>query len=716
MSNKDYKKGMEAGARPFQDKLEKFGRKIAKLGIKIDGGLDTIYDALSASEIEELYGLKIPSDLIDLDEKEKHFLLACLYQLSSDSSKTNDLQQTFIRSLQSYLRITNSQMDADYSKIENIESVSTIKAFMQVFMEFLFLEKGNDSFLKKYKNVLEYFNITVQGRSEILADIKKYYKAAGSKGIAEKYAFYDIIKNASEKKNISNQTVENQNEIEEIMTDIETASANERIEYSDYKELRDLILDSAKSLCNHDKVKPIINEKNDPEFSKEISKFINLNQLNCSRETILALIKFPVTEGNDNGMLLTTYGFYLKKALSNVAAIPYRDIMEFSEIRKEKNKSIIVSIKEQERKNKDSNNKIREYLESIGTLKFKNIIKDNKLIIDNKYLDTTKFLRLIDDIKKLPEEEMPQTDSPISISSMTTEIKELFLTIVAKFLYNENTSFPAECSAQLLRLVNEYQANDADIPKILNIIKKDIDISVGDLVKQLVIMAPHGSKTSLIITLLQECVRILVSARSNYREKRIVLNVGADEYKFLSSIGKYIMIDDKMLDKLIPFAQIPERILAKDIKRNEINKINKIYLSTFSATGISILAILGYYGFVWTFIGIFNFIMLPGIGAVLSIAALVNMIIGGTFILKEKKSNDEKDEILKDDEKISNKRNVILKEYIASLERTIEMMKAQFVDLTDEITYLRDLIGWADSELKGSPKKLKAETKSKKLT
>jgi hypothetical protein len=194
---KEYKKGMADGAKPFSEKFEKQGsdyqreNDLEKEGInKVLNVLMPLVDDMSSIQKKNLYDLNTQCDLSkDLKVEEKEFLLTGLYTLSQICENVTPHQQSFLRSVQAYLDIDNPQTTVELAKIENFEKVAIQKAIMQTFMEFLFLEQEDDSFLKRYVDVFKHFNVNESAREEILQRINNVYRATGAQGLAEKYGY-----------------------------------------------------------------------------------------------------------------------------------------------------------------------------------------------------------------------------------------------------------------------------------------------------------------------------------------------------------------------------------------------------------------------------------------------------------------------------------------------------------------------------------------------
>ena len=197
MSKKDFKRGMEAGAKPFEEKFKQVSEAVERVGEglnqkldNIKGTMNTVIDDLSSIQKKELYDLSTQYDIKELERPDKELLIAGLYTLSAMSDNLTEYQKAFIRSVQKYIGVKNPQTSVDLSiAIENVENVTTQRAILQAFMEFLYLENENVSFLDDYEELFEFFNVNKKGRESIIDSIQKVYHATGAQGISEKYGY-----------------------------------------------------------------------------------------------------------------------------------------------------------------------------------------------------------------------------------------------------------------------------------------------------------------------------------------------------------------------------------------------------------------------------------------------------------------------------------------------------------------------------------------------
>lgn len=212
MGKKDFEKGMEAGAKPFEEIFQKQGEEVKNLGEKISKGVDSlgevqdiIIDDMSDIQKKQLYDLNTPYNMQeDLDEDEKEILGALLLRLS-DYTENNEYQKKFVRSVNSYIGIKNPQMGFDISRLGNIESISVQRIMLQTVMEYLYLAEDNFSFMETLsEEVFDYFDVSKKEIQKIKGYIETIIHAVGKEGIAEKYGFItkdvdeETQKNASE--------------------------------------------------------------------------------------------------------------------------------------------------------------------------------------------------------------------------------------------------------------------------------------------------------------------------------------------------------------------------------------------------------------------------------------------------------------------------------------------------------------------------------------
>ena len=195
MSNKSFKAGMIAGAKPLEEKFQKQASAFDRVGDRLDGHLDVIEDKVDividdslARERKEIFGLNTLFDINSMDDTEKILVVSLLYTLAQ-RFESNDYQKNYIRSVQKYLGLKNVQPADTLTGVEGVKNFDDQKAILQVVMEYLFLECFSFDFLDEddYEELFDSFNINRKGFRDVEAAIENIYQAVGAEGLAEKY-------------------------------------------------------------------------------------------------------------------------------------------------------------------------------------------------------------------------------------------------------------------------------------------------------------------------------------------------------------------------------------------------------------------------------------------------------------------------------------------------------------------------------------------------
>ena len=190
----------ESAVRHVGDEIKKTAGKVNRLGDMIG----EIADHISSREKAELYRLHTPIDIADLEDDEKQFLVAILYQLASDTETLSDEQRNYVYSVQSYLNIRNPQTHIDLNCIENVEDISTQKAILQVVLEFFRLSSGTEELTESQEDFLDSFQVNRKTRKEIEGHVDRIVTVVGLSGLAMKYGEIDSeIDNSQSEEEIS---------------------------------------------------------------------------------------------------------------------------------------------------------------------------------------------------------------------------------------------------------------------------------------------------------------------------------------------------------------------------------------------------------------------------------------------------------------------------------------------------------------------------------
>ena len=174
---------LEQIRREVEAGTKELGSALAGLGDELNG----IYQYLTTKEKVALYHLDTPLDIKKLDLEEQQLLVAVLYQLAEDEGeKLTEYQRMYIRSVQRYLGITNPQTSAELTSVGDIDSLDTQKAFLQIALEFFYLQDGEE-ITDEQEDFLSNFSVNKKQSLAIENSVSRLYNAIGAEGIAEKF-------------------------------------------------------------------------------------------------------------------------------------------------------------------------------------------------------------------------------------------------------------------------------------------------------------------------------------------------------------------------------------------------------------------------------------------------------------------------------------------------------------------------------------------------
>ena len=170
MGRKDYNKGMEAGARPFEDEFRQEQKRNQEWKQTFEEKFDNIketneaiLDEMDSMQKKQFFKDNTVADISILEKGDRETLLALLFTLTETEENVNKYQQYFIRSVKKYLEKPGDERkpekwaplkDGDWSIIETIISIDETKAIAQAVMEFLFLGyKSHEAYEEAYEDL-----------------------------------------------------------------------------------------------------------------------------------------------------------------------------------------------------------------------------------------------------------------------------------------------------------------------------------------------------------------------------------------------------------------------------------------------------------------------------------------------------------------------------------------------------------------------------------
>lgn len=267
MSRKDFNKGMEAGARPFEEKYRQMGKQFEEFSQKANQNFDQIKETNEAilNEVDSMqkkqfYRDNTAVDISILAKGDRETLLSLLFTLAETEEELTGLQQLFIRSVKKYLETVNEEEKPedwsvlkkdDWSIIETISGIEETKAVAQVVMEFLFLGyDSHEEYMNEYEDLFDYFCLNRKAFREIETRIDNICRATGLQGIAEKYGrvLEELEKEKAEEVVEQHYGTSGKLSSEHISTDI-TVTAGARKVYKDKKlffEAKIVLMNNAK--------------------------------------------------------------------------------------------------------------------------------------------------------------------------------------------------------------------------------------------------------------------------------------------------------------------------------------------------------------------------------------------------------------------------------------------------------------------------------------
>ena len=193
---KEFKRGMEAGAKPFEDKFEQIGEQVdsAKEDLSnqinsFSGIQDAILTELSNQEKKELFDLNTEKSICSLDSDDKEFSLGILYSVADLFQETSDLQKQYLIRLQRYFGITEPNQNVGLNKIENLDDLATQKALYQLVNEFVFLHDGAFHEDELDEDLYDYFSLNKKTKNTLRDGIERLTKITGYFGLIEKYGY-----------------------------------------------------------------------------------------------------------------------------------------------------------------------------------------------------------------------------------------------------------------------------------------------------------------------------------------------------------------------------------------------------------------------------------------------------------------------------------------------------------------------------------------------
>lgn len=193
---KEFKRGIEVGAKPFEDKFVQVSGQIHDLKNDISeqvGSItsttETILNELSNREKKELFGLDSEKilDIFDIDDRE--FIISMLYTIGEYFETTSDFQKQYLKNLQKYFGVVISNFKIEVSSVENYTDLNVQKYIFQIINEFVYLFDGSFHEIDFDDVIYDYFSLSKRLVKGIRHQITRQSEIVGLGGLVEKYNF-----------------------------------------------------------------------------------------------------------------------------------------------------------------------------------------------------------------------------------------------------------------------------------------------------------------------------------------------------------------------------------------------------------------------------------------------------------------------------------------------------------------------------------------------
>lgn len=174
MSKKDFKEGMIAGAKPFEDKFREVqNANIAALQKLASENANEVGELIDIAEEHDYllnYNWKQECQLGSRAEKSIliGFLMDAINKIST--SDPSDTQKEFLNSIYRFLKLNISALFSktiDISYLSNNNDVAFQKLLYLLTCMYFYLENGNFEFEKNNPDIFDYFNVSPRDRKEI---------------------------------------------------------------------------------------------------------------------------------------------------------------------------------------------------------------------------------------------------------------------------------------------------------------------------------------------------------------------------------------------------------------------------------------------------------------------------------------------------------------------------------------------------------------------
>lgn len=217
------------------------------------------------------------------------------------------------------------------------------------------------------------------------------------------------------------------------------------------------------------------------------------------------------------------------------------------------------------------------------------------------------FLELLQTASRLPA---APTDIIETMQNMPHAVKLAYSKLLVLFSQQCELDW-----VETIRFAHDLQIDEKNFDSFMVYAHgSHVDDELPSLITELKSLSPYPNEESIAYALIQSMVALIQFSSGRCR------GLTVRETNCIDQIAEMIGISKEMVDKLIPVAQIPYRILRKDITEKEISKLSQGLATVAAGVGVPIAVLVGnsiLFNCLWWFP-----IFLPGVGTIITAGAL----------------------------------------------------------------------------------------------
>ena len=210
--------------------------------------------------------------------------------------------------------------------------------------------------------------------------------------------------------------------------------------------------------------------------------------------------------------------------------------------------------------------------------------KDDRIVAYLPMNDPDTFISVLLEASKI---QTATQDVLLPMNQMPLELKLAYSKIMILFCQEFDLDW-----VEALRLANDLSISKEDFSLLFDYTQNiHTDADLQKQIIKLTDVSPYPNEENIATSLIEALISLIQFSTKRCREITIA------ERTFISRIGKMLGVNDGMIQSLIPVAQLPYRLLRKDVKADEAKGITQaltsagaLSLGTVAAFGLGSLA------------------------------------------------------------------------------------------------------------------------------